>query len=124
MNEFSNPTHKKSFSRESIIGLGEDSIRKNYYPELQDRLLELEKINSRTRALITTIPDMLFISDLSGNISPFNLSKKRDLSLYTSIMRNSTLINELRSCIFEVIETMELKEYTFSLDIKKKPLSF
>jgi len=31
--------------RMKIIGLGESSIRKSYYPELQDRLYELEKTN-------------------------------------------------------------------------------
>lgn len=32
--------------RMKIIGLGESSIRKNYYPELQQRLFELEKTNA------------------------------------------------------------------------------
>ncbi|MDD1728364.1 MAG: PAS domain S-box protein, partial [Methanospirillum sp.] len=31
--------------RAKIIGLGESSVRKNYYPELQERLNELEKVN-------------------------------------------------------------------------------
>ena len=31
--------------RESIIGLGERSIRKSYYPELQQRIVELERTN-------------------------------------------------------------------------------
>ena len=32
--------------RESIIGLGERSIRKSYYPELQQRIAELERANA------------------------------------------------------------------------------
>ena len=32
--------------RESIIGLGERSIRKSYYPELQQRVIELERTNA------------------------------------------------------------------------------
>lgn len=32
--------------RNKIIGLGEKSIRKSYYPELQQRILELEKTNT------------------------------------------------------------------------------
>ncbi len=32
--------------RDSIIGLGERSIRKSYYPELQQRLHELERVNA------------------------------------------------------------------------------
>ena len=31
--------------RQSIIGLGEKSIRKSYYPELQQRIAELEQSN-------------------------------------------------------------------------------
>ena len=31
--------------RNKIIGLGETSIRKSYYPELQQRIQELEKKN-------------------------------------------------------------------------------
>ena len=31
--------------RQKIIGLGESSVRKNYYPELQERLIELENVN-------------------------------------------------------------------------------
>lgn len=124
MSEFSNSTHKKTFSRDAIIGLGEDSIRKNYYPELQDRLLELEKINSRTRALISTIPDMLYVSDLAGNISPFNFSKEKDNSVYLAIMRNQTLIKELRKHIFQVVETLELVIYTFHLSISETTYFF
>jgi signal transduction histidine kinase/ActR/RegA family two-component response regulator len=35
--------------RSKIIGLGERSIRKSYYPELQQRIIELEKINTELR---------------------------------------------------------------------------
>jgi len=39
-----NPDWKSQ--RKKIIGLGESSVRKNYYPELQERLIELEKVNA------------------------------------------------------------------------------
>jgi len=35
--------------RNKIIGLGEKSIRKSYYPELQQRVMELEKTNKELR---------------------------------------------------------------------------
>ena len=38
--------------RDKIIGLGEFSVRKSYYPELQNKVEELEKNNSRLKALI------------------------------------------------------------------------
>lgn len=34
---------EKNFTRDLLIGLGESSLRKSYYPELQERILELEK---------------------------------------------------------------------------------
>ena len=43
--------------REKIIGLGEQSIRKSYYPELQERLSELE----RFRALLDETNDAIFL---------------------------------------------------------------
>ncbi|WP_128694262.1 PAS domain S-box protein [Methanoculleus taiwanensis] len=45
--------------RERIIGLGEHSIHKSYYPELQDRLAELE----RFRALLDQTSDAIFLID-------------------------------------------------------------
>lgn len=41
--------------RLKIIGLGETSVRKSYYPQLQDRILELERFHAlldRSRELI------------------------------------------------------------------------
>src|ERR1700687_2975090 len=43
--------------REKIIGLGERSLRKTYYPELQQRLDELE----RFRALLDQSNDCIFL---------------------------------------------------------------
>ncbi|NLW11334.1 MAG: hypothetical protein GX028_04880, partial [Clostridiaceae bacterium] len=79
-------------TREAIIGLGEDSIRKNYYPELQDKLLDLERINARNRALITTIPDILLVSDLEGHISPLSMPGSGGNPLVMAIMRNTELL--------------------------------
>lgn len=44
MKQFSDK--QPDFLREKLIGLGENSIRKNYYPELQKRLAELETFRS------------------------------------------------------------------------------
>ncbi|WP_241648050.1 PAS domain-containing sensor histidine kinase [Methanoculleus taiwanensis] len=45
--------------RQRIIGLGEHSIHKSYYPELQERLAELE----RFRALLDQANDAIFLID-------------------------------------------------------------
>lgn len=46
MNEHSDEIPDWNNQRMKIIGLGESSIRKSYYPELQQRLSELEKTNT------------------------------------------------------------------------------
>jgi two-component system, sensor histidine kinase PdtaS len=57
--------------REKIIGLGEQSIRKSYYPELQERLSELE----RFRALLDESNDAIFLSEVpSGRFADVNHS--------------------------------------------------
>jgi PAS domain S-box-containing protein len=49
--------------RQKIIGLGESSVRKNYFPELQERLIELENVNQalkeRTRDLESLNAELL-----------------------------------------------------------------
>ena len=95
-------------TREAIIGLGVDSIRKNYYPELQDKLLDLERINARNRALITTIPDILLVSDLEGHISPLSMPGSAGNPLVMAIMRNTELLSKLRTSIRELLATKTL----------------
>jgi PAS domain S-box-containing protein len=48
--------------RDRLIGLGERSVRKSYYPELRDRLAELE----RFRALLDQSLDAVFLVELPG----------------------------------------------------------
>lgn len=57
--------------REQIIGLGEHSTRKNYYPELQARLADLE----RFRALLDQSNDAILLIRLpEGEITDMNWS--------------------------------------------------
>ncbi len=79
--------------RESIIGLGERSIRKSYYPELQQRISELEQANAELsleiaerkksetalhkkesyfRALFENAGDAIFIEDENDRIIDVN----------------------------------------------------
>ena len=48
------------FVRDKLIGLGENSIRKNYYPELQKRIGELETFRN---LLDKVIDGILMIRD-------------------------------------------------------------
>ena len=53
---------KTNTLRDRLIGLGERSVRKSYYPELRDRLAELE----RFRALLDQSLDAVFLVELAG----------------------------------------------------------
>lgn len=64
--------------REKIIGLGERSLRKTYYPELQQKLDELE----RFRALIDQSNDCIFLIQLLSNrFIDVNESACRELAM-------------------------------------------
>lgn len=115
MDEYYSPKNKKEITRESIIGLGENSFKKNYYSELQTKLLDLERANSRTKALIATIPDILLISNGKGQITPLNASYNNDSNVILEIMRNRILMSDLKQVIEQVHETKALSTYYFSM---------
>ncbi len=67
---------KSEILRDRLIGLGERSFRKNYYPELQSRLDELE----RFRALLDHTHDLILLARLpSFEIVDVNLMASRQL---------------------------------------------
>lgn len=77
MNEPSDPSAHWDELRAKIIGLGERSIQKNYYPELQQRLLELE----RFKALLDQSDDAIIVAEApSGRIIDINLTAARMLN--------------------------------------------
>lgn len=118
MDESWNHKNKKEITRETIIGLGENSFKKNYYSELQTKLLDLERINSRTRALIATIPDILLISNGEGQITPLNPSLNTGSYALLEIMRNPILMADLKQVIDLVMRTRVLSDYYFSMTFK------
>lgn len=69
----SEPPGDRDVLREKIIGLGETSLHKSYYPELQSRLAELE----RFRALLDQTHDAIFlIRAETGRLADVNASAK------------------------------------------------
>jgi len=64
MNRPYDDENKYESLRERIIGLGEHSIRKSYYPELQERLAELEKF----RSLLDQSNDAIFLVQIPSGI--------------------------------------------------------
>lgn len=60
--------------RDAIIGLGEHSARKSFYPELQKRVEELRHSHASLRELIDSVYDAIVLHDYSGNILEVNES--------------------------------------------------
>ncbi|AFA47365.1 bifunctional diguanylate cyclase/phosphohydrolase [Acetobacterium woodii] len=115
MDESYNLKNKKKITREAIIGLGENSFKKNYYSELQTKLIDLERINSRTNALIATIPDILLISTGNGQITSLKSSSDKDFAVTHAIMQNDSVMTDLHKLIKQVMENKILSTYYFSL---------
>ena len=81
------PAPHYALTRRRIIGLGERSVRKNYYPQLQQRLEELKRSELRYRALFENSPISLWEEDFSRLKTHFDHLKKdgvEDFSRYFS----------------------------------------
>ena len=71
MPKHSDPEYSYQLTRQRIIGLGDRTVRKTYYPQLQQRLQELE----RFRLLLDQASDMIFLFDADdGRIRDCNES--------------------------------------------------
>ena len=100
--------------REKIIGLGEQSIRKSYYPELQQRLSELE----RFRALLDETNEAIFLSEVpSGHFADVNNSACQQLGYPAGKMLEMKVediiapdkLNEMRTIIFSLFDGKHLQ---------------
>jgi PAS domain S-box-containing protein len=74
MKKLSELDRRYALTRDRIIGLGERSVRKSYYPQLRQRLLELE----RFRFLLDRTHDLILVVRLpDGAVTDFNQSAPR-----------------------------------------------
>ena len=86
--------------RDKIIGLGESSIQKSYYPELQKRLGELE----RFRSLLDQSNDSIFLLKIpSGNFSDVNKSASKYFGYSSQEM--------LKMSVFDLVDNEELDSF-------------
>lgn len=58
--------------RKRIIGLGESSMKKSYYPELQKRIEDLEENQKNLNAIVSSISDGIVIHNEKGDIISLN----------------------------------------------------
>ncbi|MDH8679246.1 diguanylate cyclase [Fusibacter bizertensis] len=112
----------KALTREGIIGLGESSIRKNYYPELQDKISTLEKMKTRNQALMMAIPDILLVSDSNHHFTPFATSKAEEAALVLSFLREPAIADKLKQGVDEVIlnRKPEIINFTVVSSVQKR----
>jgi PAS domain S-box-containing protein len=67
-----NPKDWKAL-RDELVGLGNTSIRKTYYPDLQQQVHELERSEARFRAIFDSVSDAIFVHDAeTGEILDVN----------------------------------------------------
>lgn len=66
------PEHQWREWRDKVIGLGEHSSRKNYYPELQKRLQELKASEADLLMVFNSVNDAILIHDMNGRIVEAN----------------------------------------------------
>ncbi len=66
------PAERWNEWRNQIIGLGNQSARKNYYAELQKRVEELRVSEADLRTLFDNVTDAIFIHDEQGRVEDVN----------------------------------------------------
>ncbi|MHB8069113.1 MAG: hybrid sensor histidine kinase/response regulator [Desulfobaccales bacterium] len=93
--------------REKIIGLGERSLRKSYYPELQQRLADLE----RFRALLDQSNDGIFLLQVpSGNFTDVNDFASRHLHYSPEELRQMSIYDLIDAAAAGQIKTIFSRE--------------
>jgi PAS domain S-box-containing protein len=58
--------------KDAIVGLGERSIRKSYYPELQAKVRDLDEQRVFFRSTLNSLPDGVVVMDADGRIKQAN----------------------------------------------------
>lgn len=101
--------HEWDKYRDKIIGLGEHSLRKSYYPELQKKIDELENNQNNLQTIINSINDAIIIHDKNGCILSLNKSAGK---IYNIPVENATqyTIFDITSPNQESVELGEIWE--------------
>lgn len=115
MDKYYGKKDKKIFTRESIIGLGEESFRKNYYPELQEKINDLEQMNARNRSLISTIPDILLVCSPDGSIAPVSFLNQVEKPMKNEILTYPEIMDILDDGVKEAIHSRNIACREFQL---------
>ena len=90
-----------------LLGLGDNSIHKSYYPSLQNKIIELETAENIFRNIFNNSFDTIIIHDFSGNILDVN---DRMLTMY-KCSRDAALQYNILDLAKEIIDENEIQDY-------------
>lgn len=99
--------------RNKIIGLGENSFKKSYYPELQKKLDELENKNKNFETIFESTKDAIIIANESFIIVEFN---KKATELFGIEIQEKNFLNEL----FSIKNEFNIEDIFNQLKIKQE----
>jgi len=95
--------------RTKIIGLGESSLRKSYYPELREKMLDLERKNEELHAAYEELTSTE--EELRAN---YDELARRERELRESEHRNATLLHAIPDMMFVISREGTYKDYSMS----------
>jgi signal transduction histidine kinase len=115
------PEPHYALTRRRIIGLGERRVRKNYYPQLQQRLEELKRSELRYRALFENSPISLWEEDFSRLKTHFDDLKKDGVEDFNRYFSDHP--EEITRCI-RMVRIVDVNRSTLALyeAVSKKEL--
>ena len=108
----SDPPFSFELTRNRIIGLGERTARKSYYPQLQQRLRELKQSELRYRALFEFSPTSLWEEDFSQLKQHFDQLKAHGIQDFNAYFRNHP--EEIVKCI-RMVRIRDVNKATLAL---------
>lgn len=103
MNDSSDLHDQYDQLRERIVGLGEQSIRKSYYPELQRRIADLEQF----RLMLDQSSDaVLLLSVPSGRVLECNETACREFDLSRDALRTQAIFDLVAAPAGEIVRAL------------------
>ncbi len=117
------PGYNYQITRQRIIGLGERTVRKSYYPQLRQRLEELKRSELRYRALFEDSPISLWEEDFSRLKRHFDSLKNNGVHHFDRYFTDHP--KEISRCV-RMIRIIDVNRSTLALyeaDSKKELLA-
>jgi PAS domain S-box-containing protein len=103
MKAHSDAASEREDLRAKIIGLGEKSVRKSYYPELEQRLTELE----RFKTLLDESSDLVFLLRIpSGQVVDVNESVSRRYALSRDKLLTTSISDLVSESVWEQLASL------------------